>query len=196
MELDFDFFGVDQQDSIPRKGRVLISEPFLQDVYFKRSIVLLTEYSDEGSVGFVLNKPISIKIGDVLNEFPKININISLGGPVNTNTLHYIHTLGDIIPDSIKIKDNLYWGGSFEAIKEVIQSPSYDNSQVRFFLGYSGWSPDQLENEIEENSWIVSDLPEKDIMNPKSETFWQKKLISFGNKYSLWPNFPENPQHN
>jgi len=196
MEIDFDFFGVDEKDAIPEKGRVLISEPFLQDIYFKRSIVLLTEHNEEGTVGFVLNKPINLKINEVLNDFPKIEVPVSLGGPVNTNTIHYIHSLGDIIPGSVKILPDLYWGGDFDAVKQLLESEKLDQKRIRFFLGYSGWSASQLENELSENSWIVTDLPQKDILTPPMRSFWKKVLNSMGNKYSLWPNFPENPQFN
>lgn len=196
MELGFDFFSVDQKDAIPRKGRVLISEPFLQDAYFKRSIVLLTEYTEEGSVGFVLNKPVELNLSEIVKDFPRVDLQVSLGGPVNTNTIHFIHTLGDIIPESLPVTDNLYWGGNFEAVKKLVQAPGFDQRSIRFFLGYSGWSAEQLDDEIAENSWIVTDLPEKDIMHPPTLSFWKKVLKSFENKYSMWPDFPENPQHN
>jgi len=196
MALEYDFFGIDEQDAIPKKGRILISEPFLQDMYFKRSIVLLTEHNDDGSVGFVINKPINLKIHEVLKDFPKTDVPVSLGGPVNTNTIHYVHNLGDIIPGSVKILPSLYWGGDFNAVKELMRTEKLDNNKIRFFLGYSGWNPEQLQDELNDNAWVVSDLPEKDILTPPSHSFWKKILNSMGKKYSLWTNFPENPQYN
>ena len=87
-ELDFNFF--DPENTLaPSKGKILISEPFLQDNYFKRSIVFLTEHTVEGSVGFVLNKPVNLHADEVINDFPKTDALLTLGGPVNTNTLHY-----------------------------------------------------------------------------------------------------------
>jgi putative transcriptional regulator len=155
MELNIDFFSIDNKQ-LARQGRVLISEPFLNDTYFKRSVVLLTEHSDEGSVGFVLNKPVDLSVTEVINDFPDIDTEVSIGGPVNTNTIHYIHTLGDTIPNSVKILDNLYWGGDFEVIKDMISTGLIKGSEIRFFLGYAGWSPKQLENELSENAWLIS----------------------------------------
>lgn len=195
MNLDYSFFETDKNIA-PAKGKVLISEPFLQDNYFKRSIVLLTEYSSEGAVGFVLNKPIDLNANDVIKDFPKTDALISLGGPVNTNTLHYLHTLGDIVPKSVKVLENIYWGGDFEVIKKLIESGNISREQVRFFLGYSGWHANQLDDELAENAWVVSELEPQEIMAPISKHFWKTTLKKMGKKYEMWANFPENPQMN
>ena len=195
MQIHYDFFRT-ENSLLPQKGRILISEPFLLDNYFKRSIILLTEHSDEGSIGFVLNKPVSIKLSEIMSGFPDMNTIISLGGPVQTNTLHYVHTLGDIIPNSIKVIDNIYWGGDFDAVKDLVVSGRLNMTNIRFFLGYSGWQSNQLEEELSENSWIVSDLVPDDIMVPMNKYFWNKTLIRMGSKYRMWANYPENPQMN
>ena len=195
MVLNYNFFNSDNVLK-PQKGRVLISEPFLLDNYFKRSIVLLTEHNDEGTIGFVLNKPISVNINEVIEDFPSIQTEVSLGGPVSTNTLHFLHTLGDIIPNSLPVKDNIYWGGDFEIIKRLIASENINSGQIRFFLGYSGWSANQLDNELEENSWVVSEITADEIMMPMNKHFWKKTLKGMGSKYEMWSNFPENPEMN
>ena len=195
MNINYDFFETDN-DLVPQKGRVLISEPFLLDNYFKRSIILLTEHNEEGSVGFVLNKPINIKVHEVIENFPRFNSIVSLGGPVNTNSLHFIHTLGDIIPDSVKVIHNIYWGGDFNVVERLIKSDNISNDQIRFFLGYSGWHANQLENELAENAWIISEIPPEEIMAPMNKHFWNRTLKKMGKKYEMWSNFPENPQMN
>ena len=113
MSLNIDFFKI-KNDKKASPGRVLISEPFLSDTYFKRSVVLLTEYSEEGAVGFVLNKPVDLRVHDVIHDFPEIEAGISIGGPVNTNTVHFIHTLGELVPESVHVIDNIYWGGDLK----------------------------------------------------------------------------------
>lgn len=193
MELDYDFFSTGPGKKQPRQGRVLISEPFLSDAYFKRSIVFLTEHNEEGTVGFVLNKPVDIPVNEILEDFPEIEADISLGGPVGTNTVHYIHTLGDLIPSSVKVYKNIYWGGDFDTIKKLIQSGQIDKSQIRFFVGYAGWKPKQLENEISENSWLIVELEPHIIMEGRNTDVWNKTLKEMGEKYKLWANFPENP---
>ncbi|MBN1118221.1 MAG: YqgE/AlgH family protein [Bacteroidales bacterium] len=195
MILNYNFFEPDEILE-PQKGRVLISEPFLLDNYFKRSIVLITEHNDEGTVGFVLNKPIDIPATEILDNFPATNADISLGGPVNTNTLHYIHTLGDIIPHSNKVIGNIYWGGDFDVIERLISSGNLQPGQIKFFLGYSGWSPNQLEDELEESAWLVTELSTEEIMAPMNRQYWKRKLGRMGNKYRMWANFPEDPEMN
>ena len=195
MELNIDFFSIDN-NKVARQGRVLISEPFLNDTYFRRSVVLLTEHTDEGSVGFVLNKPVDLSVNDVLSDFPEIDTEVSIGGPVNTNTIHYIHTIGEIIPNSVKVLDNLYWGGDFEVLKEMIRANKISESEIRFFLGYAGWSPKQLENELSENAWLVSEMNTEQIMCSPGDNLWKDILEESGDKYKTWVNFPENPSLN
>lgn len=195
MQINYDFFEVNNT-LLPQKGRILISEPFLMDNYFKRSIVLITEYSGEGTVGFVLNKPVNMKVHEIVTDFPVIDANVSLGGPVQTNTLHYVHTLGDIIPNSIRVIENIYWGGEFEVVKKLVESGNLSNENIRFFLGYSGWQSNQLEGELNENAWVVADITPEDIMRPMNKFYWNKTLNKMGKKYQMWANFPENPQMN
>jgi len=186
MELDFNIF---------KKGRVLVSEPFLQDTYFKRSLVLLTEHSDEGAVGFVLNKPLEVKVNEVMNDFPISLASVSIGGPVSTNTIHYLHTLGDLIPNSVHVMDNIYWGGDFDTIKNMVRAGEISSEHIRFFLGYSGWHAGQLENELEQNSWLVTEIKSSLIMKPNTN-IWKNTLSQLGEKYRIWANFPENPSLN
>ena len=195
MQIHYDFFQTGNT-LLPQKGRILISEPFLMDNYFKRSIVLITEHNEEGTVGFVLNKPINMKVNEIMTDFPTVNAIVSLGGPVQTNTLHYLHTLGDIIPGSIKVIDNIYWGGEFMVIKRLLESKTLNNENIRFFLGYSGWQANQLDDELNDNSWVVADINSDEIMVPMSKFFWNKTLHRLGKKFQMWANFPENPQMN
>lgn len=196
MILNYNFFEPDNRQE-PQKGKVLISEPFLTDNYFKRSIVLITEHSEsEGTVGFVLNKPVDIAISEIVENFPKTNASLSLGGPVNTNTLHYIHTLGDIIPNSNRVIGNVFWGGDFEVVEKLIASGNISNSQIKFFLGYSGWSANQLEEELEQSAWLISELSPEEIMAPMNRNYWKRHLQSKGKKYEMWSNFPEDPEMN
>lgn len=195
MVIDYNFFEPDHNLE-PQKGRILISEPFLMDNYFKRSIVLITEHNDQGTVGFVMNKPVEIKIHQVIDNFPNTDMNVLLGGPVSTNTLHYIHTLGDIIPNSVHVIGKVWWGGDFDVVQRLVSSGNLGKDQVRFFLGYSGWSPDQLDDELAENAWVVCDMKPEDIMMPMCKHYWKKTLKRMGPKYEMWAEFPENPEMN
>ena len=177
---------------LPQKGRVLISEPFLDDYYFKRSIVLLTEHNQEGSIGFVINNPVEVNLNELLPDFPDIKANVSLGGPVSTDSIQFIHTLGDLILQSVNIKPGLYWGGNFEQLKTLLQSDQIRKEDILFFIGYSGWSPNQLENELSHNSWIVAELSTEAIMSYNRD-IWKHTLNAMGEKHKRWANFPDNP---
>lgn len=192
MELDLNIFKIEYNKVAPKKGRILVAEPFLQDTYFKRSIVLLTEHSTDGSVGFVLNKPLEIKVNEVMTDFPVFANSVSVGGPVSTNTIHYIHTLGEEIPNSVHVFENIFWGGDFSCIKDFINQGKLNQKNIRFFLGYSGWQAGQLQSELEQNSWLITEIKPSDIMQP-TENLWKNTLSQLGDKYKIWSNFPENP---
>jgi len=195
MYLDFDFLNIEHENLTPKQGRILISEPLLSDTYFKRSVVLITEHSDKGAVGFVLNKPVDLPLNEVLADFPDFNAKVYVGGPVAKDTIHFLHTLGQLVPNSVHVMDNIYWGGDFDSLKELITEGIVEPSQVRFFLGYSGWSPNQLEDEIDENAWIVTKVDSEKIMSADKD-IWKETLNKLGKKYKVWANFPENPAMN
>jgi putative transcriptional regulator len=195
MKLNTDIFRIKTNNVKPRKGRILIAEPFLPGSYFNRSIVLLTEHNHEGSVGFILNKPVDFPVDEFYTEFPGYKGKIYLGGPVNIDSLYYIHCLGDIIPNSIKIAENLYWGGDYKHLKTVINTGIASKKQVRFFLGYSGWDKDQLKEELNEDSWLVGEINHEAIFQSTNK-LWKDMVIKQGGKYSLWQNYPENPSMN
>jgi len=180
----------------PAKGRLLISEPFLQDPYFKRTVVLLCEHNDKGSYGFVLNKYIDLDIDEVIDEFPHLETRISLGGPVQDTRLFYIHTLGDQIEGSIEIKDGIYIGGEFDVLKDLIESNQVDQEYIRFFIGYAGWSENQLQEELEEHAWLVAPGDGLDLMDTSTEKLWSHVLTTMGKEYANLAKFPEDPSLN
>lgn len=180
----------------PGKGKILISEPFLEDQYFKRSVILLCEMNEEGSFGFILNNQVNIELNELVEDLAITGFRVSLGGPVQTGNLYYLHTLGDQLPGSIEIIDGLYMGGEFELLKTKLETSTINEDQIRFFLGYSGWSSGQLEGEMEEYSWIVSKANRKQIMDARDKTFWKETLKNMGGKFSIISNFPENPTLN
>jgi len=192
MDLNIDFFHI-VNNKEAKGGNVLISEPFLSDNYFRRSVVYLTEHKKEGSLGFVLNKAVNIKISEVISDFPDVDFPISVGGPVSTNTVHYLHTKGDDIPDSVHVKDGIFWGGDFDVVKEMVHAGVLSKTDIRFFLGYAGWSEDQLDGELDMNAWLVGEIPSKMVMEGMGPDFWTKMLSGFEAKYKAWANFPEDP---
>ncbi|MBN1386978.1 MAG: YqgE/AlgH family protein [Bacteroidales bacterium] len=196
MKQGIDFFAIRPEDKIPEKGRLLISEPFLPDTFFNRTLVYLTEHNEKGSVGFIINKSINIKVSDALEGFPGWNEKLTMGGPVAPDTLHYLHTLGNLIPNSVWVADNIYWGGNIEVIKDLINSGKAGSGDIRFFLGYSGWGEGQLERELKENSWIIADVDPEVVMKYRKDDSWKTVLRSLNKKYRIWAEFPESPEMN
>ncbi len=189
------FFRVDHERIAPAEGRVLISDPALNDFYFSRSVVLLTEHNEKGSIGFVLNKPVHASLSELLNGFPQFKANISVGGPVNPNTVHYLHTLGPLVSGSSHVFGNLFWGGDFDDIRNLIQEGKASPKQIKFFFGYSGWAAEQLKNEISTDSWVVTTLDVEEIMMPGHD-LWKNTVEKLGEEFRVWLNYPENPSMN
>ncbi len=195
-QLDFNIFDTNIPIVQPAKGKILIAEPFLKGPYFGRSIILLTEFGKEGAVGFVLNKASNVYPDEVIDDILSFKGELFIGGPVSSDTLHFIHTLGDVLPGSVKVTEDIYWGGNFDKLKDLINSDVATYKQVKFFAGYSGWSPGQLENEIKDKSWIVTEIDDKTIMNENIDDIWEKSLTSLGGVFKTWSKFPNDPNHN
>lgn len=189
------FFKVDHTRIEPAEGRVLVSDPSLSDFYFSRSVVLLTEHNEKGSIGFVINKPVQASLNELLDGFPHFQANISVGGPVNPNSVHYIHTLGPVISGSVHLFDNLFWGGDFDEIKSLIRNGQVQPLQIKFFFGYSGWAADQLKAEMATDSWVVTTLNTAEIMEP-GHRLWNNTVEKLGDDFKVWLNYPENPSMN
>jgi len=181
----------------PKKGKLLIAEPALTgDVSFNRSVVLLAEHNEEGSVGFILNKPLDFDISDLVEEI-HVSFQVFNGGPVEQDNLYFIHKVPHLINGSIEISDGIYWGGDFERTIDLINSKEITEQDIRFFLGYSGWASLQLDQELSSRSWIVtSNEYESDIIKKSTVAFWKEKMIELGGDYLLWSNAPENPALN
>jgi len=194
--LDFNIFDTDIPVIRPSKGKILIAEPFLKGPYFGRSIVLLTEYSKQGAVGFVLNKPSNVYPDEVIDDILSFKGELYIGGPVASDTLHFIHTLGNQLPGAVKVTDNIYWGGDFETLKSLINTDIATYKQVKFFAGYSGWSPGQLEGEIKEKSWIVTEVDDSVIMDDDIDNIWEQILNDLGGVFKTWTKFPNDPNQN
>ncbi|MCD4682009.1 MAG: YqgE/AlgH family protein [Bacteroidales bacterium] len=180
----------------PTRGKILISEPFLVDYYFKRSVVLLAEHNEEGSFGLIINKPVDLRLSDIVKDFPSFDTPIYLGGPVKTDSLYFIHTMGNEIENSMEISEGLFWGGDIEIVKELITIERIDPKEIKFFVGYSGWVSKQLEGELARNSWLVANIKAKDVMEANPDKMWKKTVKNLGGDYAYWTNFPSDPTMN
>lgn len=189
-EMDKDIFKIQSNDVLPSRGKVLISEPFLCDGIFSRSVVLLVDHTSEGSMGLVMNKQLPIPLNDIVKELRFLDdIPLYRGGPIGTDTLFYLHQFSHI-PGSLKVSKDLYLNGDFNAIKcQLFQYPNTISS-IRFFLGYSGWEESQLNQEIEENTWIIGKEESTTLLAADSQNMWKEILSKQGGKYRTWSRFP------
>lgn len=181
----------------PKQGDVLISEPLMNDFHFGRSVVLLIDHSEsEGSFGIILNKKLDINVCDIVDEFPDFEAPVYLGGPVGETQLFFIHTLGEMIPDACEIIEGLYWGGDSKTLQKLISMGIANESNTRFFLGYSGWDAGQLVTELVRNSWLVSKINAEQVFETPSSMMWQTLVDNMGDNYALWKRFPKDFESN
>lgn len=181
---------------VPQKGGLLLSEPYLADPNFERTAILLTEHNEEGTVGFILNKPSDSRVNEVMEDLKLLDVRVFIGGPVEQDTLHYVHRI-EGLTDSIELTPGLYWGGNFEQLLSLVETNQVAATDIKFFLGYSGWSTGQLEDELKADSWIVSDqVSDELIFETDPETMWKKAMRGLGGRFSVYSNYPADPRMN
>ena len=180
----------------PDAGTLLLSEPFMKEKRFKRSVVFLTSHSEEGTVGYILNQRLDVKLGEVIPQCIGSKLPLYLGGPVQRDSLFFIHSMGGMIKESIEVKKGIYWGGNFDTLVSLIQRNEIDPEAIRLFIGYSGWSPGQLNKELEEKSWIVSKAKADLVFSKDEEKLWKTIMKGMGSDYSQMAEYPEDPSLN
>jgi len=174
------------------KGNILLAEPFMIDVNFKRAVVLICDHTEEdGTVGFVLNKNLGLQIQDLIVEFPEFESEVFYGGPVQTDSIHYIHNVGDVLDNSTRVVDGVWWGGDFEKLKFLISSQLIKPENIRFFVGYSGWSPNQLDQEMKQGSWVISDMYANYLFKSNPDSLWQQVMKNKGDRYEIIADMPD-----
>ncbi|MFN3402679.1 MAG: YqgE/AlgH family protein [Cytophagaceae bacterium] len=177
-------------------GDILISEPYLGDNNFERTVILLCEVNNTGVLGYVLNKPTLVALDSVIESIVSNTEMLFIGGPVSQDSLHFIYKNEYNIEGSVKIMDNLYWGGNFDQVIDLINNRQLNPEDFRFFLGYSGWDEGQLEEELKNNSWIVSSIDEDELFKTEPEELWRASLKKMGGKYKMYSNYPVDPRLN
>ncbi len=180
----------------PEPGVLLIAPPLVQDRNFKRTVVLLCEHSPDGSCGLILNRPLDVQLTDVLELAGDLEHTLLQGGPVQTDTLHFLHTYGEDVPSNIPVAEGIFWGGDFSVMKGLLQNGEIAQRGVRFYLGYAGWAPGQLDDEIDQDGWILAPASDTAVFDTEPSTLWRTILRGMGSKYAVLANFPEDPRLN
>lgn len=185
-----------QNRMAPEVGRLLVANPFLPDNNFRRTVVLIAEHNDDGTVGFVINKPVELRIAEVVNDFPDVDCPLAYGGPVQLDTLHFLHHRPELFDPCTPIADGVCWGGDFNTLRVGLDTGVLSPAEVRFFVGYAGWAPTQLAEEIANESWIVTPANRELVFTHDPDTLWRRILRQMGEDYVHIANFPEDPRMN
>lgn len=180
----------------PAPGTLLIADPFLKDPNFLRTVVLLCEHQQEGSLGFILNKKFKYNLSNLITELADYPLPVYHGGPVQPDTIHFLHQYNTLIPDAVEIGSNIYWGGNFETVTSLIKTNSIDTKKIKFFIGYSGWSQGQLKDEIDQKSWLTVSATRNIVFQTGYDDIWKKSLKHLGGDYEMMVNFPIDPRLN
>jgi len=180
----------------PASGVLLISDPFLKDPNFSRTVVLLCEHDVHGTFGLVLNRFAEYTVGDLMTDLEEFDLPVYYGGPVQTDTLHFIHQLPEQIPGGLKICKDVYWGGDFSTLTQLLKQGTIDTSKIRFYLGYSGWSAGQLQHEMEEKTWLTVNSTSELVFHSNINNIWKDALNQMGGQYKQLINYPIDPQLN
>jgi len=192
--MDFSF----KNTALPQKGSLLLSDPFEDDLHFSRSVVFLCTHDELGTFGFVLNNFVSLRVNDLTDLLSMCTGRVSIGGPVDKENMYYFHRLGSDISNSIHVVDDIYFGGDFDQLIQKMDDSSIEfEQQIRFFIGYSGWAPNQLEEELVNNAWLVVNKYNTDLLfDTESPNLWKAIMNGQGKKFELLAQFPINPQSN
>jgi putative transcriptional regulator len=177
-------------------GTLLISDPFLKDPNFLRTVILLCEHQTEGSFGFVLNKEYNQTLGELINDLADFDFTVYYGGPVQVDTLHFLHQRPELIEGSFPITDGIYWGGNFEQVIRLLKEERLNKNDIRFFIGYSGWGQGQLAMELKEKSWITGNATHDLVFHTATDMIWKEALKDLGGEYAMMVNYPIDPQLN
>jgi putative transcriptional regulator len=180
----------------PTTGSLLIADPFLKDPHFMRSVVFLCESRTEGAFGFVLNRQLDITLGQIVPELSAFNLPVFYGGPVQNDTLHFLHGFPELVTGSVEVVDNVYWGGDFAELTSQLKNGNIDITQLRFYLGYSGWGEGQLQTEMDTHSWLTVKARRKLVFHTHHEKVWKEALRELGGEYEQLINYPIDPQLN
>jgi putative transcriptional regulator len=180
----------------PGAGILLIADPFLKDPNFLRTVVFLCEHKEEGSFGFVINRPFTNTIDELIPELQEHKLPVFYGGPVQQDTIHFLHQYPEDIPGGQEVLKGVYWGGDFDKMVELLRSKSLDPARIRFYIGYSGWGSGQLDDELKEKSWLTVKATRKLVFHGNFEEIWKESLKLLGGDYEMMINFPIDPQLN
>lgn len=178
-------------------GALLVAEPFLAEDWFRHAAGIVIDYSmADGTVGLMLNQLASVTLNQVVDckkDYP-----VYVGGPVGNDRLSFLHTLGDVVPGSQQVMPGLWLGGNFDEALQLVDDNPLPEGMIRFFIGYSGWTPGQLEQEIDDHVWAVAAPPADaaQLLTGAGDAYWHRVVRDMGQDYKGWLYHPRDNHSN
>ena len=179
-----------------RAGSLLLAQPFMHDAYFNRTVIYICEKAQGGTIGYILNKPMKTRLHELIDDFPYFDADVHFGGPVGSDSLHYLHSEGDLVANSIEVSEGVFWGGDYEMVKDLIRSDQLNKNNIHFFIGYAGWTSGQLEAELLSGSWIQASVRADHVFNTSPYKLWQSIMKEKGEPYAILSEMPNGSLHN
>ncbi len=176
-----------------KAGKLLLASANMLESNFKRTVLMMCEHNEKGSLAFILNRPLEFKVCEAVSGFEEVEEVLHKGGPVQVDTVHFLHLRGDLIEDSFEILPGLFWGGDKNKLSYMLNTGVMLPSEIRFFLGYSGWSAGQLKAEFDEGAWYTAEASQSIVFSDVYERMWSRSVRSKGGEYQLVANSPELP---
>lgn len=198
---DEKIFGKVDNYIIPQQGDLLISSPLMTESTFRHTVILLAEVDADNSgacTGFVMNRCSNTELSDVIDfENVPSGVRVYIGGPVSNDHLFFIHGYGSMVRQAQQISEGLYWGGRLDDLLEVIHDDTSCRQFYRFFVGYSGWSYPQLNQELLDDFWAIEQYPLlNSLFSTPEEAYWHTHVKCLGSMYKHWLYHPFNPLDN
>jgi len=188
MPFEKDLLAVKQTEFDLAYGRILISVPYYNDTFFNRSVVLLTDYEDEHVAGLILNHKLPYMVNQMVDGL-RVDAPMYLGGPVLPTALFLLHSF-DSCKDAARIAPGIYVGYD-QVLLALIEHRAIPSLHYRFLMGYAGWSPGQLEQEIARNMWVVGNPTPELVFHTEPDKMWEKAVQVLGKDYEHWLDVPE-----
>lgn len=155
-------------------GSVIISTVLLNDTCFEKVAVVITEHNEKGTIGYVFNQPFPRSFNE-LEEFKhSIPVPLYAGGPVQTDKLYFMHCRPDLINGGDVVAGDVYMNGDFKKAVQLLNNGTISIHEVRLFIGYCGWDEKELEAEIEEGSWQLTNGPVDWVFATTVNGLWDK----------------------
>ncbi len=176
-----------------KPGMQLYADPRMEDAYFGKTMLAISSFSPvEGAMGFILNRPMNLDLNQLVEEKLTDYVPVWYGGPVDNSRLFFMHQAADIIPESTLIQGDVFLGGDFQILVRALNTGVLSTDRVRFFLGYSGWSKGQLEEELIARAWVPDYEPLAALLaRSLSVEDWKLKMLRLGSSYALWASFEQ-----